>query len=202
MRVSANYRYGTDLQLKVTYFDEAELQAALKADNICVRFLCSYVVVSVVTARIGKSFVTKGDNYPISTQDPLQAYHFWWFMLNFFIAGVTKGELIDVPGLSLLTTAQRPVSECETMRLSARSQLAKLTLILKETTPDLFNVFFLSLDDDTVLSQPDTTETAAGDEGVELNEDGEEEGDEPEYEETVEDASRSAAEFIQFVSGL
>ena len=159
-------------------------------------------MVSVVTARIGSCFVTKGANYPISTQDPLQAYHFWWFMLNFFIAGVTKGELIDVLGLSLLKTAQRPVSECETMRLSARSQLAKLTLILKETTPDLFNVFFLSLDDDTVLSQPDTTETAAGDEGVELNEDGEEEGDEPEYEETVEDASRSAAEFIQFVSGL
>ena len=201
MRVSANYRYGTDLQLKVTYGDEAELQAALKADNICVRFLCSYVVVSVVTSRIGKSFVTKGENYPISTQDPLQAYHFWWFMLNFFIAGVTKGELIDVPGLSLLTTAQRPVSECETMRLSARSQLAKLTLILKETTPDLFNVFFLSLDDDTVLSQPDTTETAAGDEGVELNEGGEEEGDETEYEENVDDASTSAAEFIQFVSG-
>ena len=202
MRVSANYRYGTDLQLKVTYFDEAELQAALKADNICVRFLCSYVVVSVVTARIGSCFVTKGANYPISTQDPLQAYHFWWFMLNFFIAGVTKGELIDVLGLSLLKTAQRPVSECETMRLSARSQLAKLTLILKETTPDLFNVFFLSLDDDTVLSQPDTTETAAGDEGVELNEDGEEEGDEPEYEENMDGFSTAATDFNQLMDGL
>ena len=62
MRVSANYRYGTDLQLKVTYGDEADVQMSLKTDNICVRFLCSYVVVSVVTSRIGSCFVMKGKN--------------------------------------------------------------------------------------------------------------------------------------------
>ena len=117
------------------------LNEGLKEENIDVRYLCFQVVASCIVSRLG-SFVLTGDGYAISTQDPLQSYYFWWFMLNFFIAGVNKGQLIDVPGLSLLTSPLHPVCECESMRLSAVGQIAKLTVILKDTTPDLFLCFF------------------------------------------------------------
>ena len=139
--MAANFKYGRDLSLGFTYETEAMLNEGLIAENIDVRYLCYQVVASCIVSRLG-SFVNTGDGYAISTQDPLQSYYFWWFMLNFFIAGVNKGQLIDVPGLSLLTSALHPVSECEIMRLSAVGQIAKLTVILKDTTPDLFLCFF------------------------------------------------------------
>ena len=139
--MAANYKSGRDLSLNYTYETEAMLNQGLIADNICVRYLCYHVVASCIVSRLG-SLDSTGEGYSILTQDLLQAFHFWWFLLNFFIAGVTKGQLIDVPGLSLLTSALHPVSECEIMRLSAVGQIAKLTGILKNATPDLFLFFF------------------------------------------------------------
>ena len=159
--MAANYKSGRDLSLVFTYETDAMLNQGLIADNIDVRYLCYHVVASCIVSRKG-SFVSTGDGYSISTQDPLQAFYFWWFMLNFFIAGVNKGQLIDVPGLSLLTSALHPVSECEMMRLSAVGQIAKLTVILKDKTPDLFLLFFEMQEPEEALelSQEDAFEKA------------------------------------------
>ena len=161
--MAANYKSGRDLSLNYTYETEAMLNQGLIADNIDVRYLCYHVVASCIVSRLG-SFVSTGDGYSISTQDPLQAFYFWWFMLIFFIAGVNKGQLIDVPGLSLLTSALHPVSECEIMRLSAVGQIAKLTVILKDTTPDLFLFFFEmpESEEEVELSQEGALDEAPG----------------------------------------
>ena len=209
--MAANYKSGRDLSLVITYETEAMLNQGLIADNIDVRYLCYHVVASCIVSKLG-SFVSMGDGYSISTQDPLQAFYFWWFMLNFFIAGVNKGQLIDVPGLSLLTSALHPVSECEIMRLSAVGQIAKLTVILKDTTPDLFLFFFEmpEAEEEFVLSQqegaiekaPDSLGEQFYDDEDEVDSEEEENGSE--YDENMRVAGmRSAADDFQLeLAGL
>ena len=141
MRVGRNLRFGTDPNSQTVFANQPELLQAMKVVGIDSRFVAAYMVGDLLANKLGP-FQLVADDYKFSTKDPLSGYVFWYIMKHFILAGITQGDLVDVPGLSVTVTVAGRKSQWETMRAASTVMLAKFAAKLKEDTPDLFHVFF------------------------------------------------------------
>ena len=141
IRVGRNLRFGSDPNSRTVYANQAELTDAMKVVGIDASFIVVYMVGDLLANKPGP-FSLVADDYKFSTKDPLSGYVYWYIMKHFSLAGITQGDLVDVPGLSVTVKVAGQKSEWETMRAASTVMLAKFAAKLKDDTPDLFHVFF------------------------------------------------------------